>query len=205
MGTFLREGVRRLRHVSAPFRNQIRLLRGTRAVQETVALRPEHRTGRRRRMHVLVDLIHRYCPGPEVVMVELGTVSGSTSVHVAEYCPQISQMYAVDIAKPDPAIDLMDRVDHLDFVHSDSVKAAERFEDKSIDLVFVDADHSARAVFADLTAWVPKVKPGGVISGHDYGSRNHPGVKPAVDFFFALEPANPIQLDADKVWWTIKL
>jgi len=204
MSSPLRAQFRALRHLTAPLRDRFRMLRGTHVVQQTAALRPEHRTARRRRQHVLVDLINRYCSGPGVVIVEVGTVGGGTSAHIARYCPQIRKLYAVDIVKPDAAIDVMHTVPHLEFVHSDSVLAAKRFDDKSIDLVFIDADHSAKGVFADLQAWVPKIKPGGVISGHDYGSHNHPGVKPAVDFYFALNPANPLQVDADKVWWTLK-
>lgn len=58
-----------------------------------------------------------------------------------------------------------------------SVDAAATIKDGSLDLVFVDADHSYEGVKADLTAWVPKVKAGGWIGGHDYGNTD-----PAYDF-----------------------
>lgn len=48
-----------------------------------------------------------------------------------------------------------------------SVEAAADYEDASLDFVFIDADHSAEAVEADVRAWLPKVKPGGVLAGHD--------------------------------------
>lgn len=50
-----------------------------------------------------------------------------------------------------------------------------------IDLLYVDADHSYDGVLADLTAWVPHVKSGGVIVGDDYDSDLYPGVKRAWD------------------------
>lgn len=53
--------------------------------------------------------------------------------------------------------------------------------DGSIDAVFIDADHSEEAVFADIQAWLPKVKKGGIISGHDY---DEPGVRNAVQLHF---------------------
>jgi len=202
MGAF-RSQFRALRHLTAPLRDQLRMLGGTQ-VQRTAALRPEHRTGKRRRQHVLVDLLNDHCAGEGIVTVELGTVGGATSVHIAQYCPRIEKMYTVDIVKPDPSIDVMGQVPFLEFIHSDSVLAAKRFEDASVDLVFVDADHSADAVYRDLEAWVPKVKSGGVLSGHDYASHNHPGVKPAVDFYFAQRGWSPVNVDADKVWWAIK-
>ena len=52
-----------------------------------------------------------------------------------------------------------------------SPKAAERFCDGSLGFVYIDANHSFEACSADLDAWMPKVMPGGVISGHDYKNR----------------------------------
>jgi predicted O-methyltransferase YrrM len=50
----------------------------------------------------------------------------------------------------------------------ESIQAARLFEDNSIDFVFIDADHDYNAVKADILAWYPKVKKGGIIAGHDY-------------------------------------
>jgi predicted O-methyltransferase YrrM len=49
----------------------------------------------------------------------------------------------------------------------DSVEAAGKFADQSIDLIFVDGDHSFEGCYADLAAWFPRVKATGVILGHD--------------------------------------
>lgn len=46
-------------------------------------------------------------------------------------------------------------------------KAAEQFEDESIDFVFIDADHSEEGVKLDIDKWQNKVKSGGYIIGHD--------------------------------------
>ena len=53
---------------------------------------------------------------------------------------------------------------------NDSAKAASNFEDESVAFVFIDADHERDAVMRDLTAWWPKVKPGGTLGGDDYSS-----------------------------------
>ena len=68
-------------------------------------------------------------------------------------------------------------------------EAAERIEDGSLDFVYIDARHDYNSVKSDLRAWLPKIAPGGVISGHDYLDGDRPeglfGVRSAVDEFFA--------------------
>lgn len=49
-----------------------------------------------------------------------------------------------------------------------SVEAAKSFKDESLDVVFIDAEHTYEAVRDDINAWYPKVKLGGYIAGHDY-------------------------------------
>lgn len=49
--------------------------------------------------------------------------------------------------------------------------------------VFIDGNHAYAAVLADITAWAPLVKTGGVIAGHDR-SVNYPGVEQAVAEYF---------------------
>jgi hypothetical protein len=65
-------------------------------------------------------------------------------------------------------------------VRSDSAEAAGAYLDGSLDFVFIDADHSYEGVRRDLAAWWPKVKPTGVLAGHDYDEK---GVRKAVDEF----------------------
>jgi hypothetical protein len=67
-------------------------------------------------------------------------------------------------------------------IRKSSVEAAKCFEDKSLDFVFIDACHDYEAVKADILAWLPKVKVGGILAGHDYHEDRmyHPGVHDAV-------------------------
>ena len=59
-------------------------------------------------------------------------------------------------------------------------KAASLFEDSSLDGVFIDADHTYEAVKKDIQNWLPKVRKGGILAGHDY-IHTWPGVVQAVN------------------------
>ena len=50
----------------------------------------------------------------------------------------------------------------------DSVAGAAQMVDKSLDFVYLDARHDYRSVQDDILAWAPKVRPGGILAGHDY-------------------------------------
>ncbi len=80
-------------------------------------------------------------------------------------------------------------------IRADTVQAAQEFEDGSVDFVFVDADHTYEAVLADIDAWLPKIRSGGQMLGHDWGSPGFPGVARAVRERFG-EP----RTYADYVW-----
>ena len=115
--------------------------------------------------------------------------------------------------------------DRWQSIDGDSVAAAEQIKDGSLDFVYIDADHSYGSCKRDLEAWYPKVKPGGVLSGHDYwnGYRNQQtksrrdvpnptpqdlqkmnfGVKAAVDEFIAKHglPKPQITKEWPPSWW----
>ena len=83
-------------------------------------------------------------------------------------------------------------------VRADSVAAASRIEDGSLDFVFIDADHSYEGCKADIEAWAPKVRKGGLVCGHDY-NRKWPGVVQAVDEIYP-----GVLVSHDSVWLKFK-
>jgi len=48
-----------------------------------------------------------------------------------------------------------------------SWEAASIYADNSLDAVYIDGDHIYESVKKDIHAWYDKVKPGGILSGHD--------------------------------------
>ena len=53
-------------------------------------------------------------------------------------------------------------------IRSTSQIAANLFEDESLDFIFIDANHAYDFVVEDINIWYPKLKKGGIFSGHDY-------------------------------------
>lgn len=61
--------------------------------------------------------------------------------------------------------------DFLTVWHMPSPEAAAHFVDESVDVVFVDGDHTHDGVRGDILAWWPKLKSGGFMAGDDYCMR----------------------------------
>jgi len=85
----------------------------------------------------------------------------------------------------------------INVVTSDGAAAAAGYDNVSLKFVFIDADHSLEVVAAQIAAWWPKVKSGGILAGHDYNESNFPDVKTAVDDFGTCESIGT-------VWYFVK-
>lgn len=57
-----------------------------------------------------------------------------------------------------------------EIIVGDSAAVAERFPEKSLSVVCLDASHDYESVKADLAAWGPRIAPKGVFFGHDIDS-----------------------------------
>lgn len=57
---------------------------------------------------------------------------------------------------------------NLKIIRELSCKASSLFKDNYFDFIYIDADHSYEHIKEDLEIWYPKVKKGGILSGHDY-------------------------------------
>jgi len=101
-----------------------------------------------------------------------------------------------------------------------SWEVAEQFPNDSFDFVFIDASHRYSNVVRDIRAWLPKVKVGGILAGHDYNrmwageldntdddvsEREHCGVSRAVREVFGdgfSHTVTPHLADVE-TWWVV--
>lgn len=77
--------------------------------------------------------------------------------------------------------------DRAKILHMTSAEAASIVWNGTLDFVFIDADHSYEGCSQDIELWTPKLKPGGLLCGHDYNHerKEFHGVTRAVDEAFA--------------------
>ena len=125
------------------------------------------------------------------LIVEIGVDEGLSLISIAEICKKTgTKLVGIDPwgrqKEPIPHAVLSEVIGKLklgatvELRRERSPDAAAGFSDESVDLVFIDGDHSYRAVLADISAWWLKLKPGGLIMGHD---ANFPSVLSAVKKF----------------------
>jgi predicted O-methyltransferase YrrM len=128
--------------------------------------------------------IHQNHPNAEH-WLEIGSNIGESATIFLGF-PQTKKLHCVDIHKS--SIELLQRKFLKEmsngrcFVHhSSSADFALVIPDNSMDVVYIDADHSYESAKEDISLYLNKVKSGGFICGHDYNNGSWPGVVKAVD------------------------
>ena len=84
----------------------------------------------------------------------------------------------------------------------ESVSVAKAFQFGSLDGIFIDGAHDFHSVCDDLAAWLPKVKEGGIIAGHDF---NFPEVHKAITAAFGGNPGREILEIKDSTCWYVRV
>ena len=94
-----------------------------------------------------------------------------------------------------------------EWVNKKSLLASRDFPDEFFDYVYIDGDHEYESVKADIVAWYPKVKKGGILGGHDV---NMLSVKNALgEFVVEMNIPNgnwwaELNKEPKSDWWIIK-
>jgi len=145
---------------------------------------------------VLIKFVQRY---DFMRGAEIGVLRGKTLFTLLDACPDL-HMFGVDqwLHNPDREDENAENYRHFDMgllrgqvmqkaadygprctiLPGDSVEMAQHVEDGTLDFIFLDGDHTEAGLERDLRAWVPKVRKGGLITGHDY---NWPTVSRVLD------------------------
>lgn len=115
--------------------------------------------------------------------VEIGTDHGQYAQQLLEGIPYL-QLYCVDPWLPYTEGNSVHGEEEMEQIYKEaydrvvcrggtliretSMEAVENFEDDELDFVFIDGNHTYEHALEDITEWSKKVKPGGIIAGHDY-------------------------------------
>jgi len=118
--------------------------------------------------------------GSNLVGVEIGTGFGESSTIFTSF-PYVHFLHTCDVVNRNPErIKALIKTNKLHFHLGDSIRLSEEFDNNSLDFVYIDGNHSYEDSLKDYYYWFNKIKPGGIIGGHDYVDV-WPGVVQAVD------------------------
>lgn len=149
--------------------------------------------------------------------VEVGVYKGAYSIDLCQANPEL-KLYCVDLwGINDQLSSEKSKRIHLKIyeyakrklapystvlIRDFSMNAVKQFDDNSLDFAYIDAEHVYPEVSQDMAAWTEKVRPGGIVSGHDY---DWVDVKKAVDEY-TLKYNYKLNITDDEncSWWFVK-
>jgi len=156
------------------------------------------------RADAIIELFNK---NDKIAGAEIGVYKGNLSRMLLEAMPKLTlymidrwQAYSKDemIANENSSMSLRDQktfdmayekaklirdkyYERVFIFYGCSLNASFFCKDNKLDFVFIDADHSYDAIINDIQVWLPKIKKGGYICGHDY---HRESVKNAVHNMF---------------------
>jgi predicted O-methyltransferase YrrM len=120
-------------------------------------------------------------------IIEVGTSFGQSALAFALNTPSSVQVTTLDIQRVEdnPTLGSAFRgrpiADRIQMVTSTLEQLAPKLEPNSVDLIFIDGDHSYNGCKSDTLAALKLIRPGGLICWHDYIFRFRHGVVRALD------------------------
>lgn len=155
------------------------------------------------------------------VGAEVGVAEGFFSTRLLSKIPNL-KLYSIDSWENYPeyldyhGIDLHQKYEeavirlkpyNCEIIKAYSMDAVKRFADESLDFVYIDAAHDYNHVYEDVREWHKKVRPGGIMAGHDFGKRRRYGVVKAVTEWMAKKNIRPLMIlskDPYPTWMYVK-
>jgi predicted O-methyltransferase YrrM len=132
-------------------------------------------------LYGLTDLIQEHIT-PDSIVIEIGSFRGISSELFSLFCKEIhcidfwyggADYYGIDktqlLESAEIEFDkLVKRYNNIKKHKGFSIDLVNSFEDNFCDLIYIDGDHSEFDFRQDMDNWVSKVKPNGIIAGHDF-------------------------------------
>lgn len=170
------------------------------------------------------DLAHAFAEHGFTKGAEIGVERGKFSEVLLDSNPNL-HLICVDAWRTIPGYRAHVAQDQLDGFYRDTALRLSRFRgrvtlvrdfsvpasfdvpDGSLDFVYIDGGHDFGSVVADLQAWVPKVRSGGIVSGHDFVKRDGFHVREAVEMWtqcYGVSPWFVLTGDRSPSWLWVK-
>ena len=140
-----------------------------------------------------------------LVGCEVGVDNGHNAL-VMLVCLHIEKLYLVDRWKNQRAFEearkkLADFIDRIVWLKKMSADVTDKeIQKESLDFCYIDGGHTYSVVKADLGSYWPRIKPDGMLCGHDY--MREKWVRKAVNEFGDAEKLRVYYFDQD--WWIWK-
>jgi predicted O-methyltransferase YrrM len=112
------------------------------------------------------------------VVVNIGAGAGTSGLAFRESRPDL-WLFTVDKQRAESPLGCLvaeEKVlrdaglwdDQVQQIHGDSKEFGSNWLGDPVDMVFVDGDHSYEGCAGDIEAWIPNLKPGGLLAVHDF-------------------------------------
>lgn len=166
---------------------------------------------------------------------EIGVFDGQYSKMLCDNIPGL-KLYAIDpwevyddlpelkIDKPSVRVNYIDKIaesyeqaknllqDHsCKLIKKLSLDAVKDFTKNSLDFVYLDGNHSFDYIMQDIIEWSKIVRPGGIVSGHDYTTRGYKEigcqVRTAVNTYTSIHKIEPLFITSERRssnWFFVK-
>ena len=163
------------------------------------------------RWRVIANYILLYAENPTYpVGAEVGVCDGKNAKHLLSMFPGL-KLYAIDPwefkkEQRNTAPHFYERWQNVKKQYEDRIvemrcHSIDADVPEKLDFVFIDADHRSPAVEQDIRYWIPKIKKGGFIIGHDLDYRGTyyggDSVRKGVEAVFG----NDFHASPDRTWW----
>lgn len=177
----------------------------------------------------MIEAAIKHFEAKKVTGVEIGVYEGDNALDMLRNWKEIEKLYLVDSYTPyleylnkeshnkrlNKVVRIITGIPKVSLIVDYSVEASKQFDNGTFDFCYIDGNHAYKSIKEDILAWLPKVKKGGIIGGHDYDYTDYKdeylSVKRAVDEIFGdrvkslinvyemNEKENMARLDGD--WW----